>query len=78
MSDSDGKLRKRYIDYLEGKSKTTRLIHFPGNSLENSSSWETLVLSILKVGLLRTAGMLLTQKINLTEINRIMLLLTVQ
>ena len=32
MSESAGKRRKRYVDYLEGKSKPTCLIHGSGNS----------------------------------------------
>ena len=44
----------------------------------NSRSWETLVLNMLKADLLRTAGKIPYQEINLTGTKRIMILLIVQ
>ena len=77
ISESAGKRRKRYVDYLKDKYKPTCLIHASGIHQMNERSWEKLVPSMIKVGLLRTAVTIPHQEINLIGINRIMLLLTV-
>ena len=50
----------------------------PGIHQMNETSWETLVLSILKLGLISPAGTIRQTEINLTGSKRIMLLLTFQ
>ena len=75
---SSNKNRNRYVDYLRDISKHTCLIHGTGIHRMNARSWGDLVLSILKSGLLRTAGMNQQLKINLTESNITMLLLIMQ
>ena len=47
----------------------------PGSHQMNARSWEILVLNILKLGILRTAGTIPQLEINLTVRNRTIILL---
>ena len=73
MSESAGNIRKRYVDRPTGELKYVSYTA-PGIHHMNVGSWENLVLSMLKVSLLRTMGSILYQEINLTGSKRIMLL----
>ena len=69
---------KRYVDHTNNRSKLSCLIHGPGINQMNVRSWETLVLSEIKVGLLRTTSIISQTERNSTGSKRIMLLLTVK
>ena len=51
------KFRKQYVDCPSSESKTV-LSTAPGILLTNAMSWETLVLSMLKVSLVKTPGII--------------------
>ena len=78
MSDSTGKCRKTYFDHPMVDTNPDVSYISPVIHQMNARSWGNLVLSTLKLGLLRTADTILQTERNLTSIKIIMLLLTFQ
>ena len=78
MSDIPGKHRNNM--YIIRKVDRNILVSsmYPGIHQTNAGSWGTLVLIILKSGLLRTTGIIPQLEINLTGSKRTMLLLIMQ
>ena len=78
MSESSGKRRKRNADHPKVGTNPHVSSMAPDIHNMNARSWETLVLGMLKVGILRNEDMTPQTKMNLIGSKIIMLFLTLQ